>query len=307
MYKSHELFATLSKEDRSASLSACVLPEKDEYTEDEMYRFRECLALREQGKSYQEIAQLFQQNGLVPPTTEPQHTEPEHTEPQHTEPDPQPQAKKSRNGKKLGKPLDISELLSFASEKCGTRIKLSEATEILASCGLPDTEEYTLAECDRFSSACDLIKNQGKSPKEVAAQFGIATTFQTGENQDATAHNGSVAQATTGENQDAAALIQEVNELLSQASSIQMQQIREMLPQLAVEQLQEIKTLFWQMTAQRLRQHMESGELEASIRTASSKILNGSGNGFGLLNQSQISSHNPRSLPGSSMNASTSE
>lgn len=173
MYKSHELFATLSKEDRSASLSACVLPEKDEYTEDEMYRFRECLALREQGKTYEEIAQLFQQNGLVPPTTELQHTELQHTEPQHTEPDPQPQAKKPRNGKKLGKPLDISELLSFAREKCGTRIKLSEATEILASCGLPDLEEYTQDECDRFLEGCDLRIKQGKSYEEVAEHFGI--------------------------------------------------------------------------------------------------------------------------------------
>ena len=197
MYQRHELSTTLPPEEFTLTLQASGLFEKEEYTEDEADRFRECLALREHGKTYEEIAQLFQQNGLVLPTTEPQHTEA----------NPQPQAKKPRNGKKLGKPLDISELLSFASEKCGTRIKLSEATDILTACGLPDTEEYTLAECDRFSSACDLIKNQAKSPEEVATQFGIAATFQTGAKPDASAHNDSVAQTSAGEIQDAAGVI----------------------------------------------------------------------------------------------------
>jgi hypothetical protein len=87
-------------------------------------------------------------------------------------------SKKSNNSNGDGavenKPLDISELLSQASEKCGTRIKLSEATDILAACGLPDQEEYTQSECDRFLEACGQIKQQGKTPQEVAAQFGAA-------------------------------------------------------------------------------------------------------------------------------------
>lgn len=84
--------------------------------------------------------------------------------------------------------------------------------------------------------------------------------------QEVAAHFGTLAAAPTDGSSDAALLIQEINGLLSQASFIQMEQIREMLPQLAVEQLQEIKAMFWRMTAQRLRQHVESGELEAEIR-----------------------------------------
>ncbi len=87
-------------------------------------------------------------------------------------------SKKSNNSNGDGvvenKPLDISELLSQASEKCGTRIKLSEATAILAACGLPDQEQYTQSECDLFLEACEQIKQQGKTPQEVAAHFGTA-------------------------------------------------------------------------------------------------------------------------------------
>lgn len=263
MYQRHELFSNLSPEDITATLKACTLTEKEEYIEEEADRFRECRLLIEQGKTYKQAAAHFRQQDKTQ----------------------QPQAGVEAEAH----PLDISELLALASQKCGTRIKLSEATGFLAACGLPDQEQYTREECDRFLEGCELIKNQGKSHVEVAAQFGIATTTQ------------------TGGNQEAAALLQEVNELLSQASSIQMQQIREILPQLAVEQLAEIKSMFWRMTAQRLRQHMKSGDMESEIRTASSAILNGSGNGFGLLNQGWLSSPKPRSLPGSSTSASINE
>jgi glycerol-3-phosphate dehydrogenase len=66
---------------------------------------------------------------------------------------------------------------------------------------------------------------------------------------------------------------------------------------MAVDQLEEIKALFWQMTAQRLRQYVDSGQLEAEIRAASKNVLTiNSGNSLGLLNPS--SSPNQKRLPG---------
>ena len=102
------------------------------------------------------------------------------------------------------------------------------------------------------------------------------------------------------------ALIEEINGYLDTASFAQAEQIRAMLPRLAVEQLQEIKAMFWQMTAQRLRQQVESGELEAEIKKASSHVLN-SGNSFGLLTQYSSHNQNQKNLLGSSTNASINE
>ena len=69
--------------------------------------------------------------------------------------------------------VQISELLTLASEQVGTRISLTEAIQILDSCGLPDKDEYTSLEGDRFLEACKLIKQQNKSYEEVAKHFGI--------------------------------------------------------------------------------------------------------------------------------------
>jgi hypothetical protein len=92
-------------------------------------------------------------------------------------------------------------------------------------------------------------------------------------------------------------VLEEVRQLLSQPAFSQAEQIREALPQMAVEQLEEIKALFWQMTAQRLRQYVDSGQLEAEIRQASKSVLaTSSGNSLGLLNPS--SSPNQKRLPG---------
>ena len=160
MYQQHELEATLSKEEIQKTLFAGGLPEKEVYTEEEADRFRECRQLIDQGRTYDEVAQLLQPNNLASTT-----------QTQQKESDTQPKAKKSKNGKKPGaKPLDISELLSLASEQAGTRISLIEAVKILQACGLPDQEEYSASECDRFLEACDLFKNQDKSYEEVIAQ-----------------------------------------------------------------------------------------------------------------------------------------
>ena len=172
--------------------------------------------------------------------------------------------------------LDISQLLAQATSQCGTRISLSEAGKILSACDLPDKEEYTSVECDRFVETCTLVKQQNKTYEEVAAHFGIAQQSKSN------AHS---------------MLLDEVRQLLSQPAFSQAEQIREALPQMAVEQLEEIKALFWQMTAQRLRQYVDSGQLEAEIRTASKSVLaTSSGNSLGLLNPS--SSPNQKRLPG---------
>ena len=170
----------------------------------------------------------------------------------------------------------MSELLTLAGEQVGTRISLIEAGKILSACGLPDKEEYTSVECEVFVKACTLIKQQGKTYQEVAAHFGITQQSK------ANAHS---------------VLLDEVRQLLSQPAFSQAEQIREALPQMAVEQLEEIKALFWQMTAQRLRQYVDSGQLEAEIRTASKSVLaTSSGNSLGLL--PQIRSPNQKRLPG---------
>lgn len=140
----------------------------------------------------------------------------------------------------------------------------------------PDKEQYEPDECDRFLEACELMKNQNKSCAEVAAINSTNT------------------------------LIEEINELLNQVSFTQAEQIRAMLPGLAKEQLEQIKLMFWQKTTQRLRQHFESGDLEAEIRAASSSVLN-SGNSFGLLTQYSSHNQNQKNLLGSSTNASINE
>jgi len=157
MYQRHELFANLSPEDTAATLKACGLPEKDEYMEDEADRFRECRSLIEQGKSYKQAAAHFRQ---------------------------QDKKHKQQTGasEPEAKSLDISELLAFASGQCGSRVSLKEAVQILAVCGLPDSEQYTPDECDRFLEACALLKQQGKSDEEVAEHFGVKGTSELGLN-----------------------------------------------------------------------------------------------------------------------------
>ncbi|MBV9387051.1 MAG: hypothetical protein JOZ78_11555 [Chroococcidiopsidaceae cyanobacterium CP_BM_ER_R8_30] len=162
MYQRQELFATVSPEEMTLTLNTCALPEKEEYTDDEGDRLRECLVLREQGKSYDEISQMFQQNGLLLSN-----------EPQPTEPESSAKSKKPKNGKKpAAKPLDFSELLSLAKElSCSVSPK--EALKLLQACGLSsDAEQYNQQECDRFLEACDLMKNQGRAYEEIAVQLG---------------------------------------------------------------------------------------------------------------------------------------
>lgn len=173
------------------------------------------------------------------------------------------------------KPIDSLGLLTLVAGQLGNSISLIEAGKILTACGLADNQQYTATECDRFIQACTLIKQQGKTYQEVAAHFGITVVEESGKRD---------------------ALIEEVHALLSQVSATQANLIRTALPKMAVEQLQEVKSLFWRMTARRLRQYVDSGQLETEIRTASNSILATAGKHLGLLRSS--SSPNLKSLAG---------
>jgi len=260
---------SLSFEDVNATLAACGLSaEQDEYADEQIQSGFDVIRkyfTDAQVTDYAAAAEIFKQQSS-------------------------PKTKKTGRGKKLDNSseqeldaitvedndLDISQLLAQATSQCGTRITLIEAGKILSACDLPDKEQYTSVECEVFLEACTSIKQENKTYEEVAAHFGVAQQNKP------SAHS---------------ILLDEVRQLLSQPAFSQAEQIREALPQMAVEQLEEIKALFWQMTAQRLRQYVDSGQLEAEIRQASKSVLaTSSGNSLGLLNPS--SSPNQKRLPG---------
>ncbi|MBW4639018.1 MAG: hypothetical protein KME05_12425 [Gloeocapsa sp. UFS-A4-WI-NPMV-4B04] len=148
MRQRDEVLSSLSPEQIVSTLEACSLEDKQEFTEDEAARIEYCRSLVEQqSKSYkQAAAQMKRQDKSTQHITE---SEPE------------------------AELLDISELLARASKQCKTRIPLAEVVQILDNCGLPDKDEYTSLESDRFLEACKLIKQQNKSYEEVATHFGI--------------------------------------------------------------------------------------------------------------------------------------
>ncbi len=179
----------------------------------------------------------------------------------------------SANLKKPKEPmLDSSQLLAIASKQFGTKIALIEAGKILVACGLPDSQEYTISECDRFVLACTLIKQQGFTLEEVAAHFGIALEDK--------------------------ALIEQVHGLLGQVSSVQAEHIRAALPKMAAEQLQEVKALFWRMTARKLRQYVDSKQLDEEIRQLSKSVLATAGKYLGLLRSNSSPKKNLKTSPG---------
>lgn len=182
--------------------------------------------------------------------------------------------------------LEMPQLLSLASEQCGTRISLTQAVRLLEVCGLADKERYTPEEVERFLEACNLLKGQGKTMAEVAAHFGQ--------------------QSGTVEN--AQAILDEIIGLVGQVSDTQAERIRSLLPQLAAEQLEQIKVLFSRMTMQRLREMMTSGEMDAQFQQVWHRQ---SGNDFDLVARFESTRRNQqsqlKSLPGLSMNSSSSD
>ncbi len=159
MYQRHELLAALSPEDFSASLAACGLPDKDEYTDDEGDKFLECRTLINQGKSYDEVGLLLLQNGIVPATVD-----------QQTEVNTHSKAKKSSKGKKPALAMDFDSLRTWVSEEVSA-ISPIELAHIIQACSLPDQKEYDQIECERVLCAAQMLKKQSKTYTEVAAHF----------------------------------------------------------------------------------------------------------------------------------------
>ncbi|PSB45488.1 hypothetical protein C7B80_16655 [Cyanosarcina cf. burmensis CCALA 770] len=180
---------------------------------------------------------------------------------------------------------EMPQLLSLASEQCGTRISLTQAVRLLEVCGLADKDRYTPEEVERFLEACNLLKGQGKTMAEVAAHFG----------------------QPSGTVENAQAILDEIIGLVGQVSDTQAERIRSLLPQLAAEQLEQIKVLFSRMTMQRLREMMTTGEMDAQFQQVWNRQ---SGNDFDLVARFESTRLNqqsqPKSLPGLSMNSSTS-
>lgn len=230
MYQKHELFGELSTDDIFETLKACTLEQKDEYMEDEADRFRECRALIEQGKTYKQAAAQFRkQDKLKPPG------------------DAQVDANT----------LEMLELLALAGEQVGGKISLIEAGKILVACGLPDKEEYTGAECDRFVEACVLVKQQGKTYQEVAVHFGVAN----GDNQ-----------------QQRQEIIGEIQDMMKQAtamiSAAQADKIQQTISKMTLVQLKEIRAQIEQQTALRLQEYIDSGRMERELQAAADLVIN---------------------------------
>ncbi len=163
MYHRHELVAALSLEDFSASLAACGLSDKDEYTDDEGDNFQECRALIDRGKSYDEARLLLLQNGIVTATVD-----------QLTEGNTHSKAKKSSKGKKPALAMDFNSLRTWVSEEVSA-ISPIELGRIIQACGLPDQEEYVQDECARVRDAAQMLKKQSKTYTEIAILFGKTT------------------------------------------------------------------------------------------------------------------------------------
>lgn len=64
MQTKKDLVGQLTAEDVTATLNACSLKNKDKFTDEEADRFKDCRALIQQGKSYEEATQLLKKSAL---------------------------------------------------------------------------------------------------------------------------------------------------------------------------------------------------------------------------------------------------
>lgn len=229
MYQKHELFGELSSIDIAETLKACVLEQKDEYMEDEVDRFRECRGLIEKGKTYKQATAYF---------------------------------RKLDKSKQTGEAtddlsLELSELLAMACEQVGDHISLIEAGKILTTCNLPDKEQYTSVECDRFVEACTLVKQQGKTYQEVAVHFGVVQE-----------------QDNSPERQQLLAQVQSrVQNSMLNMSSAQALQMRQRLAEMSLEQLEAMQIQFYVDLERELREYVESGQMQAEFEAAAKTVI----------------------------------
>jgi hypothetical protein len=174
-YSKQDLSAlyTLSLDEVNQTLAASELStEAEQYTDEQIQtRFDIVRAYFSNGQvsDYVAAAQLFKQNlGDVQLTKDENAAKGQELDLQHS------------NTETSSQPLNLYQLLASASSSCGTAIKLNEAIEIFAHCGVAaDLEQYTTQECDRFIYACNLIKKENKTLEEVAAHFGVGSASKT--------------------------------------------------------------------------------------------------------------------------------
>lgn len=147
---------SLSSKDVLATLTACGLTDDtQEYSDAEIEtRFDIVRQWFNSGQvsDYQEATKLFQhwlEDNSAPETR-----------------------KEKKSAKKAAKSLDITELLSLAREQ-GLKLTLTQASRILAFCGLTDKEEYTQQEVERFIQASGFV---GEETPDIPNSIGNINT-----------------------------------------------------------------------------------------------------------------------------------
>ena len=90
---------------------------------------------------------------------------------------PEPSEQVSGNGLIPTSVMNFPEMCAWVSDTIKTRVSWKEAGELLHACNLPDLDEYTESEAERFLEACDMYKNHHRSIDEIAASFELASEF----------------------------------------------------------------------------------------------------------------------------------
>jgi hypothetical protein len=153
MFKREAVFGSLSDQEITASLNACGLIDKPQYTVEEKGLFDTCRSLIEAGKTYEEVQGTFDLEGYRQQSAVEQQA-------LSSEPATAKVEKATKKNKKADKPptVHLADLLSFGRVETGHQLSLSDVAKLLELCGLPEKEEYTISERDRFSEACRTLK-----------------------------------------------------------------------------------------------------------------------------------------------------
>ncbi len=161
----------LTIEEVDETLIACKLPtDRDDYTDEEIefsFNVIRGYFISKQASNYTQAAELFEQSRGVPSLERVNQSAPEQI---------------SSNGLKQVFVMRFSEMRSWVSEALDTPISPIEAGKLLEASGLPDQEEYTESEVERFLSACDLMKKQGYTIAQIAAHFQSDQISSSGDN-----------------------------------------------------------------------------------------------------------------------------
>ena len=197
------LLANLSEEERVKILQACGLEDKQEYLESEGDLVRQFQGYLESGKNWQQAVFWLR--------------------------------KERKDEAELS--FSLIELKQLAE----TQLSISATLQILSLCGLPEQDFYTEKQAELFVECCSL-REQGKSPEEIAQHFGVEGISSVGKAQ-----------------------VKQVFERIEQMSEVQQQQLLETLAQTMVNQRVQVEKVFNQLTYTKLHQALNSGELEAKI------------------------------------------